>query len=106
MSAIEFNQGTSGIVSILHEVDNVAITGIVAAKYSMYGSAGNVLLTKTLGSGIEFVDGKIKISFSEDDTKELSGKFTHECLVIDSLNRPLFVLTGTIRFTPTRARLA
>lgn len=105
MSDIEFKQGASGVLNILHDVDNVAITGITAAKYELYGRTGTVLLTKTLGSGIAFVEGKIQIALTEDDTAELSGSYTHECVARDNANRVIYPLKGEIKFDSTKPRL-
>ena len=105
MSDIEFKQGASGILSIAHDVDNVAITGITAAKYEIYGRTGTVLLTKALGSGIDFVDGKIQIALTNEDTAALSGSYTHQCVARDNANRIIYPLKGEIKFDGTKARL-
>lgn len=103
--AIQFYQGGGGVLRISHLVDGVPIGGITAAKYQLFDRAGAALLAKTLGAGITFESGRVVIVFTPGDFELLAGAFTHECIVRDLQNRPLFILTGPIRLIPTKVRL-
>ena len=103
--SIQFYQAGGGVLRISHHVDGVPLTGITAAKYQLFDRDNNVVLTKALGNGIAFDAGQVIVVFTPADFAVLAGPFTHECIVRDLQNRPLFVLTGHIRLIPTKVRL-
>jgi hypothetical protein len=102
--AIQFYQAGGGVIGIQHLVDGLPIDGITSAKYQLFDRNGNALITKQLGDGITFTDGRIVVVLSASDVTELAGAFTHECAVRDNQGRNLFVLTGPIRLIATKVR--
>lgn len=102
----EFDQAADAVLIINHQVNGEPLGAISAGKYQMFDQDGAVVLTKTLGSGLFFENGAIRISFTEQDTLELFGSYVHECLVRDPRGTDIFVLrSGKIKFKPTKVRL-
>lgn len=102
----EFDQAADAVLNITHKVAGVPLGAISAGKYQMFDEDGAVVLTKTLGSGLFFESGTIRIPLTEQDTFTLHGTYTHECLVRDAQGTDIFVLTRSkIKFKPTTVRL-
>lgn len=102
----EFDQAADAMLIINHKVAGVPLTAISAGKYQMFDEDGAVVLTKTLGFGLIFDNGAIRIPLTEQDTLNLDGTYTHECLVRDPQGTDIFVLKGgKIKFKPTKVRL-
>lgn len=105
MQELNFKQGASALLQIEHSIDNEPVTGITAAKYELYGRTGQVLISKSLGDGIEFSDGIIEIELTEADTAELNSSYNHQCVAKDVSNRTFYPLSGSITFGATKPRL-
>jgi hypothetical protein len=103
----EFDQAADAMLIINHKVAGVPLAAISAGKYQMFDEDGAVVLTKTLGFGLIFDSGAIRIQFTEQDTLNLHGTFAHECVVRDPQGKSIFVLKRPekIKFEPTKARL-
>lgn len=102
---IQLRQAAGGVINVTHDVDGVILSGITSAKYQLFNDAAVVVLTNTLGAGISWVDGQVAITITAQQAEQLNGYFTHECVVKDLLGRNLFVLSGPIRFIPTKVRI-
>lgn len=98
-------QATDFTISVTTTLDGSPIAGVSAAKYCVYGPKAVLVLEKTLGDGVSFANGVVKISFTETDTATLEGSFTHECLVRDLAGTDAFILEGSLRITKTLTRL-
>lgn len=103
--AIQFDQASGGIIKVEHDVDGIPLAGITAAKYEIYDKSGVALLNKTFGAGVTFSGGKIVIELTEEDTENLSGQYTHGCVVQDMSGRKLYPVKGSIWFDGTKVRL-
>jgi hypothetical protein len=105
MQELNFKQGASALLQIEHTIDGEPVTGISEAKYELYGRTGQVLVTKSMGEGIEFSAGLIEIQLTEDDTADLSQSYNHQCVAKDSAGLTFFPLNGQITFGATKPRL-
>lgn len=105
MQELNFKQGASALLQIEHTIDNEPVSGISEAKYELYGRTGQVLVTKTLGEGIEFSAGLIEIELTENDTATLSSSYTHQCVARDLAGLKFYPLNGAITFGATKPRL-
>lgn len=105
MQELNFKQGASALLVIDHTIDNEPVSGINEAKYELYGRTGQVLITKELGSGIAFNQGKIEVSLTDTDTAGLSGSYNHQCVAKDLADRTFYPLNGDITFSATKPRL-
>lgn len=102
---IQLRQASGGVINVLHDVDGVPLDGITSAKYQLFKGDADVVLTSTLGAGISWVNGQVAITITAQQAAALSGHYTHECAVKDLQGRDLFVLSGPIRFIPTKVRI-
>lgn len=102
---IQFWQASSAAIHITYSHDDQAVAGITAAKYQLYNRDGQPELTLELGAGIEFIDGKVIIFMTDDQTKLLDGLYTHECAIRDLTGRQHMVLSGHIKFLATKVRV-
>ena len=60
-------------------------------------TSGEIVLTKTVGSGITIIDapnGLIRITLVPDDTLTLLGNYNHECELTDATSKIDTVFTG------------
>lgn len=102
---IQLRQAIGGIIQVQHLVDDVPLDGITAGKYQLFGQDGSVLLTLVFGSGVSWDAGVVVITITKEQADQLVGFYTHECVVRDLSGRDLPVLSGPIRFTPTKVRI-
>lgn len=56
----------------------------------------NNLIYKTLDSGIEVQEDKVFLNLASEDTKELTGRYYHECEVTDALGNKSTLLRGVV----------
>lgn len=105
MQELNFKQGASALLQIEHTIDGEPVTGISEAKYELYSRTGQVLVTKSMGEGIEFSAGLIEIQLTEDDTADLSQSYNHQCVAKDLAGLTFFPLNGQITFGATKPRL-
>jgi hypothetical protein len=100
-----FDQASDCKISVSHYVNNVLLGAISQAKYQIFDKNDVPVVTKTLGSGISFLNGVTTISLSDSDTLNLVGSYRHECLVRDPMGQDIFILKSSIRFNKTKVRL-
>lgn len=102
---IQFWQASSAAIHISYSYDNQALSGLSAARYQLYNRDGTPVLTLDLGAGVEFVDGKVIVFISDEQTLLLDGLYTHECAIRDLTGRQHIVLAGPIKFLATKVRI-
>lgn len=102
---IKFDQAVGGAIHISHLVDGEPLTGLTAAKYQIVSRNNIVVLTLELGSGVQFTDGEVVITITEQAADPLIGEYTHHCLGRDNAGRAVSVLKGQISFNKTIPRL-
>ena len=105
MQVIQFDQAAGAVIRVEHDVDGVPLSGITDAKYELFNTSGNAILTKTFNAGVTFAEGEIVITLTETDTESLNGSYDHCCAVRDAAGKRLFPLKGKIRFERTRSRV-
>lgn len=101
---VTVDQATDFMLRSDATIDGAVLTAVSAAKYCIYSARKVLLLEKTLGNGISFVDEKLLISFVESDTFDLEGSYMHECLARDPTGRDVLVFRGTIRINKVLTR--
>lgn len=85
-------------------IDGEPLKAIQKAEAALY-SKGVKVVSKTLGSGIEFIEPTLIVHFNESDTANLSGLHQIECVVRDIAGNDTFILKTTIFFNKTLTRL-
>lgn len=98
------NQASDVAIVINTLLDDKVPVGLSHIKYIIFNKAG-VLVTKELGNGITYVNGKITINLTDVDTATLSGTYTQECIARTMDGVDYFPLTArplTINKTKVR----
>lgn len=90
---------------ITHEVDGEPLTGLTAAKYQITNRNNIAVLTLELGDGVQFINGQVVITITEQASEALAGEYTHQCLGRDQAGRAVSILKGQISFNKTIPRL-
>ena len=102
---IVFKQASDVYLDITGMINGEPLTSISAAKYIICNLDGDVVVERTLGNGISFNAGVTTVHITDQDSLELTGQYTHECVVKDTLDNDIFILTGRVRVIPTKARI-
>lgn len=101
----EIEQATDVEFNIYPLVDGKVPASVTHAQYVLFNKTGTVI-SKDLTSGVTYSNGKLVISLSETETKDLKGVYTHECLIRDSDGRDSFALRDKqLTFIKTIARI-
>lgn len=102
---IKFDQAVGGAIYISHSVDGEPLTGLSAAKYQITSRNNSTVLTLELGAGVQFANGQVVITITEQHAAALAGEYTHQCLCRDLAGRAVAVLKGSISFNKTIPRI-
>lgn len=80
--------------------------GLTHVKYIVYNKSG-VVITKQLGDGVIYANGKITITLSDTDTANLAGTYTQECIARTTDGVDYFPLKSKpLTITKTTARIS
>lgn len=98
-------QATDLTIEMYPLLDGKPPASIQAATYVIYNRAKTILLTKILADMV-YLNGKLTVNLTEEDTATLAGTLTHECVARTSTGVDFYPLTAkSISFTSTIARI-
>lgn len=103
---IQLPQGQTLDVVFTPTIEGVPLSSLNAAIFLVYTFSGTTVLTKSLGNGITFEDGIVKIALDSQDTLNFSGSHKFDCLLGVTAEGPeLFPMRGIFDVLPTKARI-
>jgi len=92
-------------VTVLDETDAPRdVTGYLATWVVYKPTTKEIVLTKTVGSGISVLVGAVfDITLEPEDTINLLGQYNHECELLDNSSHPFTILTGYFKVFSSEA---
>lgn len=100
------NQATDVSIVINTLLDGKVPAGLSHIKYIIYNKTG-IVVTKEIGSGANYANGKITITLSDTDTADLAGSYTQECIARTTDGVDYFPLTARpFLINKTKARIS
>jgi hypothetical protein len=102
---MEWHQSTDVYIKLAPKFGKLPPPPPAYAKYILINSEGAVVLEKSLGEGISFLDDVYTIHLTDLDTANILGKYTQECIVKDILNNDFFILKESVKVIKTTARI-
>lgn len=100
------DQATDVSIVINTLLDGKVPAGLTHIKYVLFNKSG-IAVTKQLGDGITYANGKITITLSDTDTATLLGSYTQECVARTTDGVDYFPLKAKpFNITKTTARIS
>lgn len=106
--AAEVLQGSDITIMIYPTLDGKTPAGLSQASYILMTKSGNqIVLTKTLTTGVAYSNGRLSVSLNEIDTISLEpGDYIQECVARTTDGQDFFPLRNeSLKVIKTTARI-
>lgn len=102
---IQMLQGSSLTINTTPTIRGLLIPEISAANFIVYKGA-NTVLSKTLGSGVSFLNGTLSVDLEPEDTLDLLGSYYYEIVLQTSpVSKTYFAAKGIFDIIATLGRI-